>query len=124
MRRWLLSPKRRVLVVLAVGAGLNVLIRSVSSSRIADVLGYLIGIGCLLAVARFIRPGPLRKRRRPVSQQVEPVRHVSSPDRENPVDQLVRLAGRRESGELGQDEFDAQKRRILDLEPGDERRVR
>jgi hypothetical protein len=114
MGRWLLSPKRRIGVILGIGIGLNVLIQSVSSSRIGDLVGSLVGLGCLLAVARIIGLGPLRKNRHPVSPEVVP---VSSPERDSPVDQLIRLGELRKSGGLSQDEFEAEKKRILDLPP-------
>ena len=117
MGRWLLSPRRRIGVILGVGIGLNVILRSVSSSRIADLVGSLVGLGCLLGVARIIGLGPIRKSRRRVNTDVEPVRHAASPERDSPVDQLMHLGELRKSGGISQDDFEAEKCRILELPP-------
>ena len=116
MTGWQLTPKQRQLWIVAtfgIGAVLNVLIRSVSSSGIAVFVESLVSLGCILTVAGLIGRGPLRKAFLPVSPQVEPMRRTSSPDQQDPIDQLVRLAELRKSGKLSQDDFEAVKARIL-----------
>jgi len=115
MRRRQLSPKQCQLWIVAtvgIGAAVNVLIRIVTSSGFGELVAPIVGIGCLFTAAGLVGHGPLRRAFLPENPQVEPTSQPS-PDEEGPIDQLVRLAEGRESGNLSQGEFEAQKRRIL-----------
>lgn len=111
-----LTPKQRhrwILVILGIGAGLNIVVRSVSSSDIGNLIGSVAGIACLLSVAWLIGLGPFRKVQRPESRQVEAVQELASPGEETPIQELERLAQRWRAGEIGEAEFESEKRRIL-----------
>lgn len=78
------------------------------------VFGGLFGLGVLGLVLSLLWSARVAKRARPLQPHAEPAAGVTPTDEGVRLEQIRRLAALRDSGALTQDEYAAEKRRILD----------